>query len=278
MTDKEIDRLAMTLAAHVDNLQRLANTWSDDYADIYEAQEAKILALIAELYSAYSRNDALTAARIRLLNEFKKKIIALRDECYEDVVEDAEEDAEELVANEEKFHVAWIVLLLALMKAKGRKPQPKELTMENVRDIRRHGLYNGETLKGIYRKITEQDIDRIATKTIHGLLAGRTLAAIEEDVRKAFATTRRQLEMNTAGVVNGISNDVSSQLAERNGKYIDGVMWITALDERVCDECAEHEGKVFKAGTEPACPVHVNCRCHLIPVTIELAEELEDRK
>jgi hypothetical protein len=37
--------------------------------------------------------------------------------------------------------------------------------------------------------------------------------------------------------------------------------WITAADERVCPECGPLDGLVWEAGSGPAPPLHVNCRC-----------------
>lgn len=43
------------------------------------------------------------------------------------------------------------------------------------------------------------------------------------------------------------------------------VRWVTSKDDKVCGECEELEGKVFKANEIPDHP-HRNCRCTVTPV------------
>lgn len=276
MTDNDIDRLALVLARHVDNLQRLADKWSDDFVERYDEQEAMVIALIGELYEQYNREGVLTSARIRALNGFRKRLEEIREQCFEDIEEDVEEDIEGLAENEGRFHASWILLLFILAYADKTEPKVSDLTQENVRRIRKYGVYNGETVKRIFQKIKELDIERIVGRVATGMGQRKPLDEILADVRTALETAKKQLRMNTAGIVNGVSNDVSAIIAERNKTLVDGVMWLTALDERVCEDCAENEGRVFVSGTEPACPVHVNCRCHLVPMTVDVAKELEE--
>ena len=87
------------------------------------------------------------------------------------------------------------------------------------------------------------------------------------------------MHVNIMMIVNGVSNETSSAVARKNSKYVDAVMWVTELDERVCEECDALEGEVFLPDEAPACPMHPNCRCRLVPVMREmtpyLVEEIE---
>ncbi len=278
MTNKDIDRMALVLARHVDNLQRLANTWSDDFEDKYEETEAMALALLNDLYDKCQQDGALTYPRIKALEEFRRRIAEIREQCYEEMLDEIEDGIEDLAGNESEFHVAWIILLFALAYADRKPPRVVGATKEGMDKVRKYGVYNGETVKRIFQRMRELDVERITSRVSTGIGQRKTIAELTADVKAAFEIAKRQIRMNTAGVVNGVSNDMSAMVAERNKEVVDGVMWITALDERVCDDCAEYEGKVFVNGTEPACPVHVNCRCHLVPVTIEVANELEEMR
>jgi SPP1 gp7 family putative phage head morphogenesis protein len=40
--------------------------------------------------------------------------------------------------------------------------------------------------------------------------------------------------------------------------------WLTAYDDRTCEQCASLDGKIFKMGA-PQPPLHVNCRCSVAP-------------
>ncbi|MCX6672073.1 MAG: minor capsid protein [Euryarchaeota archaeon] len=40
--------------------------------------------------------------------------------------------------------------------------------------------------------------------------------------------------------------------------------WITAMDERACEECMANDNEIFDLGDEQP-PIHVNCRCAISP-------------
>jgi SPP1 gp7 family putative phage head morphogenesis protein len=50
--------------------------------------------------------------------------------------------------------------------------------------------------------------------------------------------------------------------------------WLTALDERTCEECTDLDGKVFNIGNGQIPPIHPNCRCTTLAV-VEKPEEEE---
>jgi len=41
---------------------------------------------------------------------------------------------------------------------------------------------------------------------------------------------------------------------------------LVGIDERTCDDCRPLHGNEYEIGSEPALPVHPNCRCTVIPV------------
>jgi SPP1 gp7 family putative phage head morphogenesis protein len=49
--------------------------------------------------------------------------------------------------------------------------------------------------------------------------------------------------------------------------------WLTALDERTCEECVALDGKVFDIGSGDVPPLHPNCRCCTVPVKEEILGE-----
>lgn len=59
----------------------------------------------------------------------------------------------------------------------------------------------------------------------------------------------------------------------RNG--VEYVRWITAEDERVCNECGSYHNKIFPIDEVPERP-HYGCRCEMEYITEELLEEIED--
>ena len=51
-----------------------------------------------------------------------------------------------------------------------------------------------------------------------------------------------------------------------NTKLVQYVRWVTMRDERVCPRCGPLHGKVYPIGGNPAIPVHVRCRCQILPM------------
>ena len=272
MTNEEFERLALILARHIDNLQRVAYTWSEDIDAMFEAYEARVLVAIEEAYEKCVSTGTLTYARISALRKLRERLSAIRNDCYEEIEEYVEGEVRKLAVNEAKFHMEWVFLLYALQG--GAKPRLHSITQEGIDSIRKYGLYNGQTIKDIYAKILASDIERRQSRFNLAVQENRLVPDLRLELAKASVQTRRQLQLNTVAIANGVSNDVSVILEQRNQDAIHGVMWITALDDRVCASCARHEGTVFYDGDEPPCPLHVNCRCHLVPVTRELKDEI----
>jgi hypothetical protein len=42
--------------------------------------------------------------------------------------------------------------------------------------------------------------------------------------------------------------------------------WLATLDKRTCPSCASLDGKQFPPGSGPRTPLHIGCRCLLVPV------------
>ena len=53
---------------------------------------------------------------------------------------------------------------------------------------------------------------------------------------------------------------------------VERVEWVSALDDRICEECESLHGKTFDIDNIPDLPVHPNCRCTVVPL-ITIKEE-----
>lgn len=272
---RDFEKLALLIATHVDNLQRLAEGWSDDLIDLYEDTEAKAYLLIDDAMAVLDEQSGVpNAEKIRRLTALKREIAALRQLCYREMEDELEKRIVELQKNEEKFNIAWILLLYT---GASRKPQVEQLTNRTSDAIRKYGVYNGDTVSEIIGRMQAADDERVYKALVQGITLRQGRKQIRERLKKAFGTSKRQIQVNTNLIVNGVSNDTAVAVYERNKKSLSGVLWVTALDDRVCEECAMYEGEVFVEGEEPGCPVHPNCRCHLIPVTLELEQDIMEQ-
>lgn len=273
-------KLAFILASHVDNLQRLASTWSEDITKIYEKTEDEVLSLITEIHDLLSKNKISSVTSMTHLRKLKSKLKELRKKSNQEALDFIEKNIEQLIKNEDSWNKAWLFSIFTLFDDKKKKSDIQSLTQAHTKDIRNYGLYNGGTVDEIFEQIYQLDISRLnflASKPLLNKAKGKENLkeeTLKEEAAKAISKTKNQLSVNVFSIVNGISNDTASLFAQTNKKIVQGMMWVTALDESVCDECAALEGVIFDAGKEPFCPAHFNCRCHVVPVTREISDEL----
>jgi hypothetical protein len=55
---------------------------------------------------------------------------------------------------------------------------------------------------------------------------------------------------------------------KHSGKIIQGWRWDASMDSRACETCSIKDGTVVEERSQlPAIPLHVNCRCRVLPIT-----------
>ena len=274
-SDRKLRGLALLLAAHVDDLQMLAASLARRMHDAYSGDSRELRGILTDVYASLSDDmKPNTYAYASSVKRMRQAILDFRKPRYERMMAILEEELEELERNEEQFTLAWIA---AVHEAFGLDaPKTSGLSKRTADEIRKYGVYNGETVKTIFGKVMTADIDRLssAVASVAGERNAAGIANLRDDIDRAINTSMRQIAVNVSMVVNGVSNDTSREIAKKNAKYADKVMWVTELDERVCEDCADLEGQVFDADEVPECPAHPNCRCRVIPVMEEMAPYL----
>jgi len=290
MTEDEYRILSLMLARHVDDIQGVAATWGERLVDEYSSTQGNV-ALLAEEYVRFSSGrETLSYAAVRKRDKLRESIYELRSAGLNAVMAYLKERIAELVKAESQFGGKWLVAMYGLAYGLSEdevnvRYEPKALTEPQMDSVRKYGTYNGNTVDGIFQKVFESDVDRIMSAIDHGMnanLAQEKKPGVYDGiiplVNKAALTTSKQIMLNVSMVVNGISNNVSVEISKRNIEIAGTVMWITEMDERVCEDCDSLEGMTFTPDEVPACPMHPNCRCHLIPVTTEIADDITNRR
>lgn len=276
-SDNELRGLALLLASHVDDLQMLAASLARRMHDVYSGDSRELRGILTDMYLSLSDDERPNSyAYVSAINRMKDAIKEYRRPRYERMMAILENELEELERNEEQFTLAWIA---AVHEAFGLDaPKTSGLSKRTADEIRKYGVYNGETVKTIFSKVMAADIDRLssAVASSAGARDAAGISSLREEIDRAMLTATKQIAVNVSMVVNGVSNDTSREVAKKNVKYADKVMWVTELDERVCEECAGLEGELFDADDVPECPAHPNCRCRIIPIMDEMAPYLLD--
>jgi SPP1 gp7 family putative phage head morphogenesis protein len=144
--------------------------------------------------------------------------------------------------------------------------------------------FSGTTIKQMYSKLSEDDTARVITTVQRGLSDGLTSTQIQREIfgtkRLNFTDgvlqTTRNAVMNTQNnntksgiartVVNGVQNESKRMLYEANSDLIKEVQYTATLDGRTSEVCASRDGNIYKLGTEPSLPAHINCRSTYVPI------------
>lgn len=109
---------------------------------------------------------------------------------------------------------------------------------------------------------------RIEQGLIDQVVAGRSKSQMIEQLKRDFGVGFREADRLVRTELNYVQNQSAADRYEAAG--IHEYEWLTASDERTCDECGEMNGKRFKfvdmqVGVNCP-PLHPNDRCTIIPV------------
>lgn len=279
-SDRKIRALALLLASHTDDIQRLGTSLADRMSREYSSGVGELRGILLDAYADLDDGEKPTTfAYMNAISKMKTKVMEYRRPRFDSMKAILAEELAALEKNEESFSLAWIIALYEAFNLPA--PSVKDMSKRASEEIRKYGIYNGESIDSIFDKYLAADVNRLVSAvTIEaGMREKGSLKHLRGEIERALLTARRQMHVNIMMIVNGVSNETSSAVARKNSKYVDAVMWATELDERVCEECDALEGEVFLPDEAPACPMHPNCRCRLVPVMREmtpyLVEEIE---
>lgn len=165
------------------------------------------------------------------------------------------------------------------VSALGSRPTSKvEFTRQQLHTIAQDTTVLGDKLGDLFRpdlddhgkhgKWIEQNIDLIDKKVKTGFLTGQT----NEQIAAEFPGLGRQAVSRNKAIARTAVMDMSARSQEAlwmaNSDRIKGWEYDATLDNRVCDRCAPWDGitKTVR-GQLPSLPLHVNCRCRVLPLT-----------
>lgn len=255
---KTIKELAFALTQHADDLQMFINGVSIDAMGTFEQTEDAIKELIYKLYERYEEKGLpLEPETAKYLENLQAKLAEIRENCFYDKEEDLQKTAREIIKNESKFLKAFFIALTG--------ESVVNLDREWFDKISQFGIYNGGTINQIFNKLATGDVNRLYNIMVNAIRGGKSLKEARDEVQKALNKTRKELDNEINSILNGVANDVAKAFAVVNETML---LYSTALDSLVCDDCNDYEGKIFGNDDPdlPNLPLHINCRCRLIPV------------
>lgn len=99
-----------------------------------------------------------------------------------------------------------------------------------------------------------------------GHLAGETSQAVTNKVAEMAPLHKAQAGSLTRTIVNRVSSVARDNVFIANADILDGVEWVSTLDNRTSLTCAGLDGKVFPVDSGPRPPAHWGCRSTVIGV------------
>lgn len=132
----------------------------------------------------------------------------------------------------------------------------------------------GRQLEEWVDKLNADEADRIKVQLRLGIVAGESDAQMVQRIiggdgeRGVVDQSERWAETLVRTAVSSATVGAHKAWLEENEELFPQVVWIAALDERTCEECAAYAGEVYALDEIPEeIPVHPNCRCVLAGVT-----------
>lgn len=96
---------------------------------------------------------------------------------------------------------------------------------------------------------------------INGIASGQSINNMAASLKNAMGVGAYDaLRLARTETMNILNN---GQLTSFKNAGYSKIIWLTAEDEKVCEECGPMDGKSFNIDETPDCPLHPNCRCTL---------------
>ena len=107
---------------------------------------------------------------------------------------------------------------------------------------------------------TKKELVRIMN---NGILQGHGIDKIGRNMRKSITTlsVKRSKLIARTEVMTSYNQGKVNKYKQGN---VEKVQWVTALDDRTCEECESLDGQIFALGKHPSPPIHPMCRCTLV--------------
>jgi hypothetical protein len=113
-----------------------------------------------------------------------------------------------------------------------------------------------------------QNLKMIDTKVKAGFLTGQTADQIAAQIPGFGAEAIRRNKAIARTAVMDLSAKAQEAFWEANSDVVQGWEVDSTMDNRVCEKCAPWDGEFNKDRNRlPTFPLHVNCRCRVLPLT-----------
>lgn len=153
---------------------------------------------------------------------------------------------------------------------------------------------NGRLLQESLKDGTESWINRAFTKTLQediekdiltGVIKGESYPALVKRIESGYNITKNEAAMLARTYVQSANVGAMQSVYDENPDVVKKVQWTATLEISVsrtkkgkrtgkgtCMFCAGLDGRIFPVDKHPDCPLHINCKCFLSPITVTWRE------
>lgn len=272
--------LAKQIADHQARIQVIAANWSETITEHLNATEKKFLAAIAKELAGFKfrPNAKETLVKLKRIHTILRK---LRLKGWKAAQEAIEREARELAANEAK----WAQKVAKVTSDPKEAAKLKEVSGTTLDKVVKFGLADGKTVGEYFDQLADDEAVRLEPTIRQGVESGWTIDQMTRNIAGTaqndytdglLNVTKNAAKMMARTLTNAIANNAKDAFYQENIDIIPQVEILATLDGRTCPACGGLDRTRYKTGEpHPALPIHQNCRCVLLPVTIlsDLVEE-----
>lgn len=130
-------------------------------------------------------------------------------------------------------------------------------------------LQDGSPLKTLFDKIAQDGAKRAGKVLFDGVAAGHGPRVIARQLRDQLSIPlHRALRISRTETIR-VYNQAAMENYRANSDVVKQWEWSAANGARTCSDCSDMDGKQFDLDSDQqAPPLHPNCRCAAIPVTV----------
>lgn len=149
-----------------------------------------------------------------------------------------------------------------------------------------------KNIKLFVKSVIGTDEAKLTDILEQGIANGSSIADLEREIRANFGDFRKTQSERIARTETLRASAEGTLDAYKESGVVEGQQWLTAMDERVCPYCEPMNGKIiglsenwfgkgdsyygtsdsplkFDFSSVDTPPLHVNCRCDLLPVLVD---------
>lgn len=138
----------------------------------------------------------------------------------------------------------------------------------------------GNLLRDWVRRTFDQPlIDEIRSEIMAGRLLGESYRELIGRITEGFGVVERNAISLVRTYVQSMNVNAMEAVYQANREVVKGVQWVATMEvagrrgSGTCLRCAALDGQKFKWDEpRPPCPLHVRCRCVLVPVLVSWRE------